>query len=165
MKILKKFRTLLLSAYIRNKHKGRVNSDIKINFYCRFNKETVIDNGCHFNGMIIEGNGPVSIGKHCHFGKNIQIINSYHDYNSSTKIPYDDKFIDKKVLIEDYVWVGSNVIILGGVTIGEGSIIQAGSVVVHDLPKFSISGGSPAKVFKFRNEELYHNAKKVMNEN
>ena len=46
-------------------------------------------------------------------------------------------------------------IVLGGVTIGEGAIIQAGSVIIKDIPKYAIAGGHPAKVFKYRDIEHY----------
>ena len=52
------------------------------------------------------------------------------------------------IVIEDHVWIGMNVIILKGVTIGEGSIIAAGSVVNKDVPAHCMVGGVPAKVIK-----------------
>jgi acetyltransferase-like isoleucine patch superfamily enzyme len=52
------------------------------------------------------------------------------------------------------------VIVLGGVSIGEGAIIQAGSVVVKDIPKYAIAGGHPCKVFKYRDIEHYEKLKK-----
>ena len=61
----------------------------------------------------------------------------------------------KNIFVEDNVWLGNRVIILGGVTIEEGAIIQAGSVVVSDIPKCAIAGGNPAKVFKYRDIEHY----------
>lgn len=87
------------------------------------------------------------------------IITSYHNYDQGTKIPYDDTYISKDVVIEDNVWLGSRVIVLGGVTIGEGAIIQAGSVVIKDIPAFGIAGGHPAKVFKYRDIEHYNQLK------
>ena len=48
------------------------------------------------------------------------------------------------------VWIGSNVVILKDVTIGEGSIIAAGSVVNKDIPPFTIAGGVPIKIIKKR---------------
>ena len=62
-------------------------------------------------------------------------------------------------MIHNNVWVGDRVIILGKVTIGEGAIIQAGAVVVKDVPAFAIVGGSPAQVFKTRNIEHYNELK------
>lgn len=52
------------------------------------------------------------------------------------------------VIIKDKAWIGFNVIILKGVTIGEGAIVAAGSVVVKDVPDYSIVAGNPAKIIK-----------------
>ena len=86
------------------------------------------------------------------------MITQNHNYEG-TKIPYDSSYICKDINIEDNVWLGSRVIILGGVTIGEGAIIQAGSVVVNDIPKYAIAGGHPAKVFSSRDKEHYEKLK------
>ncbi|MCQ2964441.1 MAG: acyltransferase, partial [archaeon] len=72
----------------------------------------------------------------------------------------DKTVISKEVVIEDNVWLGNRVIVLPGVTIGEGAIIQAGSVVVSDIPKCAIAGGHPAKVFKYRDIGHYEKLKK-----
>lgn len=55
------------------------------------------------------------------------------------------------IVIEDYVFVGAKSIILKGVTIGEKSVIAAGSVVVDDIPANCIAGGNPCKVIKYLN--------------
>ena len=52
------------------------------------------------------------------------------------------------VKIEDYAWISYNVCILKGVTIGKGAIVGAGSVVVHDVPDYTVVVGNPAKVIK-----------------
>lgn len=52
------------------------------------------------------------------------------------------------IRIEDKVWIGFNVIILKGVTIGEGAIVGAGSVITKDVPPYTVVGGNPAKVVK-----------------
>lgn len=57
--------------------------------------------------------------------------------------------------------VGDGLRILGDVRIGEGAIIQAGSVVVSDIPSCGIAGGHPAKVFKFRDKEHYYKLKRM----
>ena len=62
-------------------------------------------------------------------------------------IPYDETFKYKDVVIGDFVWIGSNVTILPGTTIGEGAIIQAGAVVHGEIPPCAIVGGNPAKDF------------------
>ena len=52
------------------------------------------------------------------------------------------------VTIGDYAWIGLNCIILTGVTIGEGAIIGAGSVVTRDVPPHCLAAGSPARVLR-----------------
>lgn len=68
------------------------------------------------------------------------------DIGDSEKRPGDDK----DVVIEEDVWIGQNVTILKGVTIGRGAVVAAGSVVTRSLPAYSVSGGVPAKVLKYR---------------
>ncbi|WP_319504959.1 acyltransferase [Bacteroides graminisolvens] len=113
----------------------------------------------NFNGMSIRGTGTCVIGNNFHSGINCSILTSNHNYHGS-KIPYDENMINKTVTIEDQVWIGDNVLILGGAILREGCIIQAGSVVVGEIPAMSIAGGNPAKVFKMRNIEHYCECKK-----
>lgn len=139
---------------------GGYKSKPKVNFYSRFTNNTYLGYNCHFNGMIIRGNGKVIIGDNFHSGKSVLLINSYHKYDDADAIPYDTKeMIDKDIIIEDNVWIGDRAIILGGITIGEGAIIQAGAVVVKDIEKYGIAGGNPAMVFKYRNIESYERLK------
>lgn len=57
---------------------------------------------------------------------------------------------EKPIVIEDDVWIGANVTILGGVTVGRGAVIAAGSVVTKDVEPYAIVGGVPAKLIRFR---------------
>lgn len=61
---------------------------------------------------------------------------------------YEGYIKSKPISIGDHVWIGLNATILKGVTIGEGSVIAAGSVVVKDVPAHTLVGGIPAKVLK-----------------
>lgn len=74
------------------------------------------------------------------WGVNI-LENNYH--NSA-----DNAIRTAPVTVEDRVWIGCNVIVLSGVTIGTGSIIAAGSVVTKDVPPHSLVAGNPAKVIR-----------------
>jgi len=73
------------------------------------------------------------------------------------------KFIDEKrklsILIKNDVWIGADVKILEGVTIGNGAIVAAGSIVVKDVPDFEIWGGVPAKKIRDR---FSQNQKKIL---
>lgn len=152
---IKKILTLLFTSLAIRKI-GSYKSKPKVNFYSRFTKNTHIGNNCHFNGMIIRGNAKVIIGSNFHSGKDVLMINSYHKYDRGDAIPYDTrKMIDKDIIIEDNVWIGDRVILLGGVHIGEGTIIQAGAVIVKSISKYSIVGGNPATVFKKRDIKSY----------
>lgn len=131
---------------------------VQVNYKSNFTKTTSLGNNVHFNGMSIKGGGFVYIGDNFHSGQECLMITQIHNYEGKA-IPYDDTYILKDIYIEDNVWLGDRVIILGGVTIGEGAIIQAGSVVTSDILKYSIAGGHPAKVFKYRNIEHYENLK------
>lgn len=155
--MLKKIKTAFWTKLAKTKcnHIGKY---LKVNGYSKFTKTTYIGNFCNFNGMKIQGHGKVNIGNYFHSGIDCLIITENHNYEGE-KIPYDETNIVKDVVIEDCVWIGSRVIILGGVHIGEGAIIQAGSVVVNDVPPCAIVGGSPAKIFKWRDKEHYYKLK------
>jgi chloramphenicol O-acetyltransferase type B len=138
-----------------------VKGKLSVNHYSKVNKNTVLGNNVNFNGLIINGIGSVKIGNNFHSGRNCLLITQIHNYNNATKIPYDETYILKPIVIEDNVWLGDRVIILGGTQIGEGAIIQAGSVVVKDIPKYSIAGGHPAEVFSYRDIKHYEELKKL----
>lgn len=64
------------------------------------------------------------------------------------KYPEEKIHFSNNIVVKDSVWIGANVIVLPGITIGEGSIIAAGSVVTKDVPNGCIVAGVPAKVIK-----------------
>lgn len=123
-------------------------------------KNTILGNNVNFNGMEISGIGYVKIGNNFHSGSECLMIAQIHNYDDGNAIPYDDTYVAKDIVIEDNVWLGRRVIVLGGVTIGEGAIIQAGSVVTSDIPKCAIAGGHPARIFKHRDIDHYEKFKK-----
>lgn len=141
---------------IKNQNKG---NRIYINGPTSFNSNMIIGDNCHFNGLFVNGKGKIIIGDNFHSGKECLLITDTHNYKGE-KLPYDNTYIIKTIEIGTNVWIGDRVIILGGVTIGEGSIIQAGSVVTSDIPKYSIAGGHPAVVFSYRDIEHYKKLKK-----
>lgn len=133
---------------------------ITVNGNTIVSRNTRLGKNVSFNGTMIFGNGKVVIGDNFHSGIDVWIFTENHDYDHGNAVPYDSaKNVVKTVTIEDNVWLGSRVTILGGVTIGEGAIIQAGAVVVSDIPKYGVAGGNPAKVFKYRNVEHYEKLK------
>jgi acetyltransferase-like isoleucine patch superfamily enzyme len=70
--------------------------------------------------------------------------NRYHNWDITPKKP---------VKISKGSWIGARVIILKGVTIGEGAVVGAGSIVTKDVPDWSVVAGNPAKVIRYLNED------------
>jgi len=81
--------------------------------------------------------------------RNVYISDHIHKYNDTEK-PILDQGLEKvsPVLIESGAWLGQNVVVCPGVTIGRGAVIGANSVVILDVPEFSLAVGSPARVVK-----------------
>ena len=127
----------------------------KVNRYSWVSKSVVLGDNVNFNGMRIVGEGEIRIGSNFHSGRGCSIIGSFHDFDYGDAVPYGMAKIDKDVVIEDNVWLGDQVIVLGGAHIGEGAVIQAGSVVVDHVPKGAVAGGHPAKMFKMRDMDHY----------
>jgi acetyltransferase-like isoleucine patch superfamily enzyme len=106
----------------------------------------------------------IAIGSNCSFGhfNKIWAFDQVHigDYvqtalgltivSGSHATDTYEPLLNQKVIIEGENWIGANVTIVGGVTIGRGAIIAAGAVVVKDIPPYTIAGGVPAKVIKQR---------------
>lgn len=145
-------------TFLAKQHITSCKGKLYINYRSWFNGKTFLGENVHFNGMRIGGCGKVIIGNNFHSGRECLMIAENHNFEGS-KIPYDSTYICKDIVIEDNVWLGDRVIVLGGNTIGEGAIIQAGSVVVSNIPKFSIAGGHPAKVFNYRDKDHYKKMK------
>ena len=156
-KLRRKFRQFCYTIQIRHRAKYIGN-----NLYCgkfsTVNKKTIIKNNVRLNGLHISGNGEVIIGNNSILGFDSLIISDNHNYKGKA-LPYDDKFIEKTTIIEDFVWIGARAILLPGAKIGEGAIIQAGAVVHGEIPPLAIAGGNPAKIFGWREKEKYYTLK------
>jgi acetyltransferase-like isoleucine patch superfamily enzyme len=94
-------------------------------------------------------NAKIVIGRNCLTGSNVTIITSKYK-TEGTKNFRKNTSIEKDVIIEDDVWLGSNVVVLPGVKIGRASVIGAGTVVVKNVPPFSIVVGQEMRVIKSR---------------
>ena len=137
----------------------------RIDAYTESNKKLVIEIG---NNVQINDNVHIGAIESITIGDNVLIASkvfitdhNHGDYSgdkqdSPETIPHDRPIYSKPVKIKKNVWLGEFVSVLSGVTIGEGSIIGAMSVVNKDIPPFTIAVGSPAKVIKKYN----HSTKK-----
>ncbi len=111
------------------------------------------------SSTFIECSGGVKIGQYFHVGRGLTIYSTKHDYKNASKIPYDEVVIDAPVNIEDFVWVGANVTILPGVSIGEGAIVAAAAVVTRNVPPLAIVAGNPAAIIGLRDERSFSRLK------
>ena len=145
--------------------------------YDAFRKRYDISNSFHFNGSHISfyGNGKiicgdfsyigslstiqayddciVFIGKHTQISHNVRIYTQTNiadqDFRNNKRL-----FFTGNVIIQDYVWIGANVFINPGITIGENSIVGANAVVTKDVPPNAIVAGVPAKIIKIKSGEI-----------
>ena len=109
----------------------------------------------------------VTIGKYCSIASHVSIGGDRHPINNFSTSPvfYKKKNIFKEyfgpkalpvfdealpVIIGNDVWIGECAFIKGGIKIGDGAIIGAGSIVTHDVPSYAIVGGAPARIIKLR---------------
>ena len=105
---------------------------------------------CNVASPVVFGNQILMAGRVCFVGKND------HDFSIPGQYIWDGKRgKDGTCIVEDDVWIGHGATIVGGIQIGKGSIIAAGSVVTKDVPPCEIWAGVPAKKIRdrFRSEK------------
>lgn len=121
-------------------------------------RKTEIGDNVALQGVWASGNGRLRFGNCIACGDSLRIFTRNHNYEGD-RLPFDSKWVTKDVFVDDYVWIGAQVILLPGTHIHEGAIIQAGSVVHGDVPACAIAGGNPAKVFAYRDRERFERLK------
>ncbi len=100
-------------------------------------------------GVMVAAAELVEIGEHCMFANGCFITDSEHRFDDPDKpVPWQGFTTKGPTRIADNVWCGANVVIRGGVTIGERCVIGANSVVTGDLEPFSVAAGAPARVLR-----------------
>lgn len=98
----------------------------------------------------IQVRGHVKIGSYVIMGPGVSIFSENHNTANIEEYIMSQGATRQGVIIKDGVWLGAKCTILDGVTVGEHSIVAAGSVVTKDIPPYSIVGGIPAKLIKNR---------------
>lgn len=128
-----------------------IQKDSRFSHRCKIGDYSGIGEGSHLYGEVV-------IGKYVMMGTNCTIYTQNHAF-SRIDIPmcFQGSQKEKKVVIEDDVWIGGNVTILPGVTIKTGAVIGASAVVSKDVPEYAIVVGNPAKIVKYRNKAKSEN--------
>jgi len=132
------------NAAIKLGRKVQVYKGVKLSAFGNENfSEIIIGNNTSIGDRTeIHAGKKVEIGDRCNISWDVCIMDrDYHKFNSPTEEI-------KPVKIGNDVWIGCNVLILKGVTIGDGAVIAAGSVVTKDVAPKTLVGGNPAKVIK-----------------
>jgi len=139
-------------SYPRNISIGNSTIIEKDNFIRNWSRHSNIKIGNHiFLGSRCEFNigGEFIIDDYCAIASGCMFIDNNHGTKMGLKIGSQPGIV-KNIHIHEDVWLGANVIVLMGVTIGQGSVVAAGSVVTKSIPAFEIWGGIPAKKIKDR---------------
>lgn len=127
------------------KHPIHIGNNVKIRRGAEWIGPIKVGSGCSFNrDTYIRAN--VTIGRNCNIGAFTRLITDSHEVAGPKRRAGKGSF--PPIIIGDGTWIGANVTVLGGVTIGEGCVIAAGAVITKDVPPNTMVGGVPAKVIK-----------------
>jgi galactoside O-acetyltransferase len=110
----------------------------------RFNSNVYV-NAC-IGGRIVLGNDVL-------VAPNVVIRASNHVFDDVTRPIAEQGHTGKEIIIEDDVWLSSNVTVVGGVHIGKGAVVAAGAVVTQDVAPYTVVGGVPARFIKNRGDD------------
>ena len=117
-------------------------------FMCDYGYNIEIgDNFCSNHNVLILDPAKVTFGNDVLVGPNCGFYTTCHPLDSDTR--KTGLQWAKPITVKDNVWICANVTVLGGVTIGENSVIGAGSVVIKDIPSNVLAVGNPCRVVKF----------------
>ncbi len=120
---------------------------IEPDFRCEFGKNIVVGNDVYINfGCVILDCGLVTIGSNTLIGPNVGIFTGNHTLDAEERAL--GGLIPKPVTIGKRVWICGNTTIVPGVTIGDDTVIGAGSVVTRDIPQGVIAAGNPCRVLR-----------------
>lgn len=126
---------------------GEVGEDVAVRppLQVDYGSHVTIGAGTFINfGAILLDCAPITIGADVQLGPNVQLLTPIHPLEAK---PRRDKWeAAKPITLGDNVWLGGGVIVCPGVTIGENTVVGAGSVVTRDLPANVVAVGNPARV-------------------
>ena len=103
-------------------------------------RNVFVNQNCTFYDL-----GGLAIGDEVMIGPNVSIITSGHPLEPSQRRAF---VVAKPIVIERNAWIAAGATIIGGVTVGENSVVAAGSVVTKDVPPNTLVGGNPARVIR-----------------
>lgn len=119
-----------------------------------YNKNIFIGENSYINGGFIKASehAKIIIGDNCLISYNVHLRTDMHNYRNKTALIREQGHSEKDIIIEDDVWVGYGAQVLAGVTVGQGAVIAAGSIVTKDVPAYAVVGGIPARIIQYRED-------------
>ena len=115
-------------------------------------KTVTIGDGVYINSnLTLIDDWKITIGNHVLIATGVTICTTGHPLHYEARP--NGEMISKPVVIEDWAWIGSNVVIMPGVTIGRGAVVGAGSIVTKDVPPMTVAVGNPCRVVREITEE------------
>lgn len=122
-------------------------SQVQPPFHCEFGKTIRIGEHSFINMNVVMLDGaPITIGNNVLIGPSSQFYTASHSLDYRRRQSWET--ICRPIVVEDDVWIGGNVVINQGVTIGARSVVAANSVVNHDVPPDTLVGGTPARILR-----------------
>lgn len=116
-------------------------------FQCDYGSNIALGKRVYFNfNCVVLDVAPVTIGDHVLIGPAVQIVTALHPFEA--KLRRQDQEFGKPIVIGDDVWIGGGAIICAGVTIGDRTVIGAGSIVTRDIPGDVFAAGNPCRVVR-----------------
>ena len=113
---------------------------------CAIGAGTSINNNVQINAS----GGRIAIGRSVLIGPNCVLRAADHEFSDTTRDIREQGSRAGEIIIEDNVWLGSNVVVTRDVRIGTGAVIGAGAVVTRDVPPYAVAAGVPARVIRMR---------------
>lgn len=130
---------------------GKTSNKVGLNRFCMIstlapNAEVQLGDGVRMSGTVIGAAHSVNIGNAVLCGANVTITDT--DWHGIAVEKRGEPGETAPVSIGDHVWLGLNVVVLKGVTIGRGSVVGAGSIVTRSIPEGVVAAGQPARVVR-----------------
>ncbi len=142
-------------ARVLRRHLGALGTQVRIGYGFKVTcpDKVRIGSHCDFNaGVFITGGGGVTIGDYVGLGPDVKIWSVNHRYQDPDTPWILQGHELQPVVIEDDVWLGASCFVMPGITIGRGSILSAGTVLMKSVPAFAIVAGNPGRIVGWRKQ-------------
>ena len=155
LRIILRIRIIQTHSYLARGSDIEIDKSVRFGRWCFFTSkggEIVIGENTFLNTQVLlnaDIGGKIHISNDCMIGPRTIFRTANHKIKEINSVKREQGHAFADILVERNVWIGANVTVLPGVTIGENSVIAAGAVVTKDIPKNCLAAGVPAIVKKY----------------